>query len=90
MPREARAVAWAARCAHAPRDAGGRYNGSDGKNWYFDGGSQGVHVCTNLADKTDEYIYHVVGVVSEDIWVRDARVACKYLMSERHLRRSRS
>lgn len=90
MPREARAVAWAARCAHAPRSAGGRYNGSDGKNWYFDGGSQGVHVCTNLADETDEYIYHVVGVVSEDIWVRDARVACKYLMSERHLRRRRS
>lgn len=49
-----------------------------------------MHVCTNLADETDEYIYHVVGVVSEDIWVRDARVACKYLMSERHLRRRRS
>lgn len=90
MPREARAVAWAARCAHAPRDAGGRYNGSDGNNWYFDGGGQGVHVCTNLADKTDEYIYHVVGTVCEDIWVRSPNVASKYLMSERHLRRRRS
>ena len=90
MPREARAVAWAARCAHAPRSAGGRYNGSNGKCWYFDGGSQGVHVHTNLVDKTDEYIYHVVGTVSEDIWVRSPNVASKYLMSERHLRRRRS
>ncbi len=57
---------------------------SDGKNWCFDGGAKGARV-HQPSRQTDGTI-PCRRVVSEDIWVRDAEVACKYLMS-RHLRR---